>query len=401
MCLFSCKSGNKTQDHDKKAIVNSSVLSTDSIISFHFLETAGLDTISYENLIESVRYIPLETKDGSYVDCRTELNLYKVKDKFCVVGGRSSYTCAKLFGEDGKYINEMFKLGRGPEELLSPLEWFADYNSSKMIFVETYGKILVYDINTMKKECYRTPEFDLPEITLLQWCAFEDGTYVGSEDMAYRPQYNENGLPYLYHLDNSFKVDIKKFYPEKREICQTPIQNLNVPYEEWQLSRAYNGVEFIDMYNDTVYDVKSDLSLTPLYIIDRGPKYRPDYVENSKPSRKKDKIYVYNFMDSKDYFFLTYTYGGERRSTVWNKKLNIRYIDVAKDLNNHFRQCSLPFSFDGFSGWLPIEYITEDNKLYVAVEAYKLLHVVPNLKPDDNPVVIEIKLKDNFNSVKQ
>ncbi|MBR2196188.1 MAG: hypothetical protein IJ911_11300 [Salinivirgaceae bacterium] len=37
-----------------------------------------------------------------------------------------------------------------------------------------------------------------------------------------------------------------------------------------------------------------------------------------------------------------------------------------------------------------------DNTIIAAIPAHKLINVLPNLKEDDNLVVVEIKLKDNY-----
>ena len=66
------------------------------------------------------------------------------------------------------------------------------------------------------------------------------------------------------------------------------------------------------------------------------------------------------------------------------------------EFGNIFRPCSLPFSFDGFEGWLPIEYVTKDNRIYVVAHPMFFEKAPSHNDKEANSLLIEIKLKDTF-----
>ena len=60
--------------------------------------------------------------------------------------------------------------------------------------------------------------------------------------------------------------------------------------------------------------------------------------------------------------------------------------------------CEVPLSFDGYHGAVRFHTVSAiDNTIIAAIPADKLMNVLPNLKEDDNLVMVEIKLKDGYN----
>ncbi len=391
--FFSCSDGK-----GKKACVQETNRPADTIVSFSFEDRPKIDTISYDNIIESVRYIPLDTATGAYVSSFPDIvYVRRIKGKFVICSLESGKKTAKLFDDDGSFITDMFRLGRGPGELLNPMLYVANDSTGIVTFVEFHSHILCFDVENQKKQRYNIPRTKEPDEVLAQWASFDDGSFAATKIYPRDERYNDNLLPYLYLIDNNLKTKNQLFYSEKRQLAQTVVPEVtDFPYEEWLLSQTCKGTEFIDMYNDTVFRLEPDLSKTPLYVIERGERYRPEYSDNKKQRQKKDKYYFYGFMDSPGFFVVKYYHDNERRLSVWNNKTGSRIMDVQMEFGNIFRPCSLPFSFDGFEGWLPIEYVTKDNRIYVVAHPMFFEKAPSHDDKEANSLLIEIKLKDTF-----
>ena len=190
-----------------------------------------------------------------------------------------------------------------------------------------------------------------------------------------------------------------KFYNNNRDISFRPIPGVTVsPFEQYILKQTSYGAVLKDMYNDTIYSIRSQDDFYPFCVVNRG-EYKPtiDEVHDSAEEKAK-KIYIVSITDSREHLFVSYMYDNDYYSAVWNKdsqKLIAKTKLSKEEYNNSLYgyYCYMPFSFDGFEGILPIDYINEDNKIYVGAKTSILENVVPNIKRSDNPVIIEITLK--------
>ena len=394
VCFLACKGGTG----EITSIQTETFEYADTVVSFSFDDKPEFDTISYDNIIESVRYIPLDTVTEAYVSSFPDIvYVRRIKGNFVICNMEGGKKSAKLFDGDGSYITDMFKLGRGPEELLDPTLYVANDSTGIVTFVEFHNHILCYDVENHSKKRYNIPRTKEVDEVLTQWASFDDGSFAATKIYPRDERYNDNLLPYLYLIDNNIKTKNQLFYSEKRQLAQTVVPGVTeFPYEEWLLSQSCKGTEFIDMYNDTVYKLGTDLAKTPVYVIERGDKKRPDISDNKKTRQKKDKYYFYGFIDSPNFFVIRYYYDDGRFLSVWNNKTGKKLMDVKMESGNHFRPCSLPFSFDGFKGWLPIEYVTEDNCIYVVAHPMFFEKAPSHNDKEANSLLIEIKLKDTF-----
>src|SRR5574344_3000805 len=137
--ICSCKGENT-----KKGEVIESINDEDSITVFDFsaniLNECPIDTLSYDNLIKSVRYIPLETTDKSVLGGNA-IQIRKIEDNLIVSSGESEGLLIKRFDINGKYIGNLFNLGRGRKELTSPFYWTAN-DSAKAAIIVGQNKLL-------------------------------------------------------------------------------------------------------------------------------------------------------------------------------------------------------------------------------------------------------------------
>lgn len=367
----------------------------DSLPIFSFGSESIFDTLSEDNLIESIKYIPLSSEREAMMPNR--LIVRKLADKFIVVDcnypiGRQP----KIFDLNGKYIKNAFNIGRGPNELLQIISFTANESSNKAYFF-SFDKIITIDMVDMSLACNRMP---LKEDNLAPfWCALNDGMLV-THTTAPLKGFESNKYPFMYVFDGCFKKVSEHFYNYKRDLYQNTIPDVTAfPCENWNIYSSPSGGTFKDMYSDTIYSVLNKGILKPEYLIYRGDKYMPTIEEVNYPANRKfKKIYYQYIIENDQYLILHYVDQSKGCVNIWSKKSGVLLSHQTMSSTYYY---PVNFSFGDFHGELWIDYITADNLIYSIVPAKDLMGVIPYLKEDDNPVIVEIKLKDNYNSVKQ
>ena len=108
------------------------------------------DTLTLNNLIESVRYIPLETSDSSIIDAQ---RVRKIDDIYCVTSDLQS-SMLKLFDFNGRYIRNVFRIGRARNEI-SMLSLFIINAPGMEIIASSVldSKFVIFNIDSLT---YRT-----------------------------------------------------------------------------------------------------------------------------------------------------------------------------------------------------------------------------------------------------
>ena len=145
------------------------------------------------------------------------------------------------------------------------------------------------------------------------------------------------------------------------------------------------------MVNDTVFRINDDHTLMPSFILDIPEKLKPT-IKNSEMdplAKKNNMIYISYFFESQNYIFVCYKFQGLTYSGIWEKESgNLLYYLRNWNMNNYL------VSLDNIVTELPTGQIEwETNTIYSSVAAEKMVGILPDVKPDDNPIVIEIKLK--------
>jgi len=368
---------------NKKSIRNMEFVS-DSIPTYYFNNHISADTLTYSNVIESVRYVPLETMENCYLS-DAMLTILKIKNKYILRSGGIMAPIVKMFGYNGEYVANALTVGRGPKETTSLLEWTT--NGDKVCMFG-FDKAVIYESTSKKTQAYRLPNNE--GLPFSQWCSVSKNKYAATSALPYMPEFNKNEIPYLVIMDSTFTVKKKIYYSKPRKIYQNPIPEITKSTEGWVLSS--NGVEplFIDVFNDTVYRIDTNENLLPKYILRRSREQMPKVEEaNAKLSKIADRIHFTKILDGKDYICLNTIDGtGKTGFYMWHKSQQTP-ICINKAI------CRFPVSFDGFHGELMVDQII-GNTIIAAIPANKLTNVLPGLKEDDNPVVVEIKLKDNY-----
>lgn len=381
---FSCNRSNRSQSFV-------CLPSKDSIIELDFTYDYQFDTITYDNIIKSVYYIPLETTPKSMLG-KGDIIVRKVAGNYIVSTGECQFLKIKEFDKNGKYVRDIFDCEKRQNQLIEPLYWLAD-DSTKRVAVMGRRKIIMYDL---QKDRYS--EANVKEVPY-RGALLDNCTFVINQLDTSDPLSGTSRIPYIYFFNLRGRYICGKYYNIDRDISFRPIPGVTVsPFEQYILKQTSYGAVFKDMYSDTIYSIRSQNDIHPFCVVNRG-EYKPtiDEVHDSAEEKTK-KIYIVSITDSREHLFVSYMYDNDYYTAVWNKdsqkliaKTKLRKEEYNNSLYGYY--CYMPFSFDDFEGILPIDYITEDNKIYVGAKTSILENVVPNIKRGDNPVIIEITLK--------
>jgi hypothetical protein len=367
----------------------------DSMLVFSFEDEAFFDTLSEENIIESIKYIPLSSEREAIMP--EGLIIRKFSKEFLAIEFSGSPKQPKIFDLNGNYIKDAFHIGRGPNELSNLMTFTANEKSNKAYFL-SFDKILSLNMNDYSMFTRTIPN-SLENHVSFDWCALNNGDLVTKTSFPVE-DFETNKYPFLFVYDSCFNKVKEHYYSHSRDLYQNLISGVTPPpCEAWSISSSPNGGTFIDMYSDTIYSILDGGELKPAYIISRGDKYMPTIEEVNYPADKKfKKIYYRYIVENDQYVILHYAYDNKYFVNIWNKQ-NGKLLCHQEVSSMLFYP--IDFSIGGYHGELYVDYITSDNCIYVAIPARDLMEEIPGLKPDDNPVIVEIKLKDNYNPIKQ
>ena len=391
--MASCSQGTKPSQSDTITSDTSTV--ADTLRVYNFSDNAPFDTLRYNNLIESVKYVPLETIDDALLE-DWNLYAYKIGDKYVVTSGKNERLKVKVFDENGKFLKNGFVCGRGHLEMPLPYSHFVDEIAGRVI-INGMDKVLIFNVNTFRTDVYFTNlrgEHNIFEIYPLG-----ANTYAGLDIPHDTPETDKANYPYIFLLDSSFNiVDALRYGSDGERKSVLPPPNIDIEFsmlnERWGLSQTQNGLLFRQIYNDTIFFINQDFRQEPAFVINRGKDRIPTFAERKQSYKKQfDKMRFDYVLESQDYIFLSYR-NGDEKSAIWHKSCSQMILQSNDGFSRNFR---VPASFDGFSGIIEVKQIAHGNTIISAIPAGKLLNVLPGLKEDDNPVLVEIKLKDYYN----
>ncbi len=157
LSLVACK-GNRNGGVAPQEGISADTLMTLSIDR----DDAGLEFLGYDNIVESVRFIPLE--DTTDVNLHPIPRIYacKINGKYCVTNVEASiWSTSALYDAEGRFITKTFNMGRGPNELANPMVWFWNDRTGKVYYVDPHEKILEYDVESGVLTPYRIPTTEL------------------------------------------------------------------------------------------------------------------------------------------------------------------------------------------------------------------------------------------------
>jgi hypothetical protein len=338
-------------------------------------------------LIDSIRYIPLETHPDALLPAR--YSFAKIgSDMF--VGGGLVPSGAPIYRFDslGRFVRQMTHVGRGPGEVLLNMEWHANASLRQINVVGTGQNMVVVSTDSGERLPVRYNERQG-----FHWVPLNDSTFVSARS-SYRPNAPKE---YLYFIDRAGEVvhsigrddELAGYHYTMPEGAWTG------PFEGYWLKPDYKGDAILhDIFNDTLYRVKSHREITPHLVFRRGTlSPDPDDIGvNNQENRKKD-VYLASVMESGSHVFLNYYHRGEVWCDVWSKSAGTLMIHTIRQRPGRSDEVRVPFVLpDGSSIELDVMGADRDN-IYAIMRALDACKFLPGVGEEDNPVVMVVKLK--------
>jgi hypothetical protein len=287
----------------------------------------------------------------------------------------------------------MTRQGRGPGEVIAGRTWYAnakleqisfvDILGHKMLLVSTQsGKAREIPIGSLSQSGFQTPLNDSTFVSNL--------TLIGADDHK----------AYLYFFDNSGEmIHSRERNDDKTDykIVLREGDQWTGPHENYWLTSDYKGdAIFHDIFNDTLYRIKSRREITPHLMFRRGAlSPHPEDAQNTE--KKKKQVYFNTLIESDNHIFLSYYYGGDKMwCDLWSKRDGSLLLHTTpQDPQNtrYAKMIYVPFALPGGEK-VDLQVVFADkDKIYCVLEALDACKFLPGVNEDDNPVIVIAKLK--------
>lgn len=345
------------------------------------------------DIAQDIRFIPLESSPQAW-HSNIGIRLFKNKDSYIVSDIHPRCKITK-YDSNGSFVKNIARVGRGPSEII---ECWGVFSNTKLnqLCVQDRRKIVVnsfdgkhlYDIRFEKS----TPM--VSDVVLLN-----TGDYVCTPFTFLATK--ETDIPYLFFMNDIGEVVYSLRYDKKRDIGQKPItesnQNRRLVYERSIMSSNFLGEAlFRDLFSDVVYKIKGKDSVLPHINLHRG-ELMPTPEDTYSLRKNANKIYCQNMTETAKYFIVTYVYDGYKYTAIWDKKSEKIVANIGVDRESRektsqykmFTRYRTPLSTEIL---VNIVLATED-KLYCLLEAETAMDFLPNVKADDNYIIMIIDLR--------
>ena len=191
----------------------------DSILVFSFDDEALFDTLSEDNIIESIKYIPLSSEREAIMP--EGLIIRKFSKEFLALEGYlGTAKQSKIFDLNGNYIKDAFHIGRGPNELTNLMTFTANEKSNKAYFL-SFDKILSLNMNDYSMFTRTIPN-SLENTETFDWCALNNGDLVTKTTFPVK-DFETNKYPFLFVYDSCFNKVREHYYSHSRDLYQNLI----------------------------------------------------------------------------------------------------------------------------------------------------------------------------------
>jgi hypothetical protein len=258
------------------------------------VDVEKIDAVKFSSFRSSYKIIRLETLSESLIKDINRIIVYGNKFFIFDKAQRTIF----IFSEEGKFIDKILSIGKGPGEYMQISDFTIDtLNSQIVVSADRPYKFMYYSLEG---------NFIREESSENRW--FKSISSIGGHLVLYNRSSN--------HLKDDYKIYFKK--PDNKEYDKF------LPYESGELcgivpSNQYlnqsRSLYFIEPYNDTVYRVEEH-NISPIYYIDFGDKKLPKEVKqklnnigtsiSSYQMILGEDKYVYNvsnFRETNNYIF--------------------------------------------------------------------------------------------------
>ncbi len=336
---------------------------------------------------ENVEYIPLETtKDcllGEYLK-----NIFITREGIFVF----DYKYVYHFSQQGKFLSKIGKIGRGPDEYNQPMSITVDTVAKNIYFLDS-DMLVKYDYNGNFIKKYKL------DIKALKMLEYKKGIFL-IDDMYY--QYAEPGKRFSLHFYSEVeekqiaKVDCPKQDKIPFSICNPIMYKFN------------HNTFLKDYWDNMVYQVENPQNLNSYALINMGKFENRDKDDKSVFTGKENPgeelvISIVNMSESDRFIFMLankglFFYDKTSRETQCCEfnRLGEKSYNFKNDLTDGptFITTSFPFQEINNNTFVTFNHAYEFFEDGVDTSNPKIKKLLQNLQPDDNPVLVLVKLKE-------
>lgn len=325
---------------------------------------------SLNNIVSEYSVYPLQTSDTALLPDITNIQIKQVSENdIWLSTPKAIYRFEK---ETGKCLSVINKCGQGPEEYNFIFDCVVDtIDKSVSIRDGNMKKMIKYDFNGIFKESV----FD--DFTG-SFALLNDSAFI----VSYSPVSNHNCRVGFYDKKWNLINDIMP----KNDSLRT---NNFIYYDV--LTKFRDDFCIAIPFNDTIYRFHNNKS-EPCFVISKG-NFKISESIASDISRKKERAkYIfgeYGFFIS-SYYFSFYMYQNKVYNDVWNLNNSLLYRNIRANIED---KDGLLFIIDDKETYIKPKFVF-GNYLYCISQASEVMDSIPFLQKDDNPVIIELKLKE-------
>ncbi|MHC1780152.1 MAG: 6-bladed beta-propeller [Bacteroidales bacterium] len=366
--------------------------------------------LNLSEIAESVEYIPLETNDYSVIGKVDDVGF---SNECIVINTKlNSKNIFKIFAKDGSYKNGLDHEGRGPNEYYKVIT--SDLYNDHIVIL-TYNKIVEYSFDD--KFIRSIPlSTEVAPIGYYAVKKLNDSQYLLTINNSFKLKNPYSAII----VDTCSKIKLKFPYPQSEFEISENIPRENKPLRATIIFKNKNTGRIITGYNEYIISHDNDFrKIDTLFKIKYG-EYQVTKNNIAERNKKSKLINIYSpVLESDNYIYLELNLycpahkpmkmktivGGvsilPSSCSIYDKRNgSFRLIDQPEDYQKGFID-----DFEGGPAFWPL-YISQDDYMVSIIEAYKFIQyaqthkvsdkfkkIADNLKEDDNPVVVLVKLK--------
>lgn len=356
MILFWASCSKKTSDY--------LTVNLDKAISVTNCDTKSLSDISSE-----YHLIPLETNDSCLL---SSVRIKEVAENdIWIIDNNKVY---RFDRKTGKLLFMLDRKGQGPEEYLSISDFSVDFRL-KILFIYDLQKqkILKYDFT---------------------------GIFLGAVENSFTGSFGlmDDGFVVCYSPFSDVPFHIGIYDKDWNVVRQLIRRNMEINNRKGLVNfdafDKFNNQYFVKpVFADTVYKITGE-SAEPYLIVSKGNLNPPIDIQTTVSKENKQKIHQYISHEYgrivSKYYFSQYYYQMKIYQDIWDlstSSLIYRNLRTAPESKS-----GVSFILKaGKTIYVEPEFVS-GNYLYGLVPAEEVQDIVPNVRDDDNPFIIEIKI---------
>ncbi len=367
---------------------NNTYVNTNENGEIEFDMTSALESepvLCLDDMIDSIQIIPLETLTQSLLSdricniCISPQNIY--------IGDHSNVV---IFSRQGEWIKTLDK-GAGPKEIGFPASMTYDEKNNYLFIYDDKGRKIMKFTSKGEPLSYNTTNLYIADISISDNLMFIAHHYGQDYNFAITT------VDTIGNVDKTFEFGIDQYFFN--------FDKYILPYN--------NGFNIKKLLDNKIYYLKHD-TLKAKYNL-KYPALNVDYSHYKKLSelesilQEGEYLYTGQFLETQDYLFTIFRTKGFRTMDLFTNKKTGK--SVCRALKHHSVtsliriQPTLVYDNNWFVGTITPESLTtkdileefiwdgsNPNNLISDEDMAKLKAV----KPDDNPIIVLFKLKDNI-----